>query len=267
MRKIFISSLLLTFFGAINLCAQAVNLSVPDMTVDPGESFKVDIKASDFNAIEGMQLAIFWNPEIIQFQTISNINPGLPEFSPTDNFNLMHTTAGRLRVIWYWFDISGNGVTLDNDATLFSLNFKAVGEQGTNSPVEITKDTIGNPPLDIQASRNGVENVGVNIDNGVVTISGTNASYETYTQDFTLFQNSPNPFTDITYISFNLNIATDAQLSIYDASGKVIFQQNKKYAAGLHRIPVNRDMLAGAGSYFYALKTESATATRQFILQ
>ncbi len=248
--------------------AQQVSLEIPEKTVDPGQTFSIDIKASDFDDIASMQFTIFWNPSIIQFQSVGNLNSNMPDFTTNDvNFNVVNAPNGKIRVIWYWFDpFTNSGVTLDDDATLFSLNFKAVGGQGTNSMLEITDDTTVDPPFAIEVS-NFNQVIPVEIDNGKVTISGVNASSETITEDFILFQNSPNPFTETTYITFNLTTGSEADLSIYDNSGKIIVQRSGFFPAGLNRIPVQRDMLNSAGSYLYTLKTERATATRQLIMQ
>ncbi|GEM_PF-1833141 len=267
MKKRSVYTFLLAILTAFSLKAQEVSLSVPDMTVDPGQWFSVDIKASDFDNIASMQFAVHWNPNIIQFQSVSSLNANMPDFSVINSFNSNFANEGRMRVSWFWFDSNNNvGVTLDNNTTLFKINFKAVGAQGTNTMLEIADDTSIDPPFVVEFA-NFEQEVGVAIDNGKVTISGVNATEESLTEDFTLFQNSPNPFSEITYISFNLNVGTDAKLTIYDNSGKAVFQQNKKFPAGLSRIPVRRDMLLSAGSYFYTLETVRATATRQLIMQ
>ena len=267
MKKISVCSFLFALLFTFSIKAQEVSLTVPDRTVNPGEWFTIGIKASDFDNIASMQFAIKWNPAIIDFQSVTGLNVNMPDFTPINSFNSAFATDGRLRVSWYWFDPSTNsGVSLDDNSILFNINFKAVGGMGTNTMLEIADDTTVDPPYVVEFT-NFNQEIGVAIDNGKVTISGVNASEETLTEDFTLFQNSPNPFSEITYISFNLATGTDAKLTIFDNSGKAVFQQTQKYPAGLSKIPVSRDMLSSAGSYFYTLETARATATRQLIRQ
>ncbi len=267
MKKSSVYSLLIAILTAFSLNAQDVSLTVPDMTVDPGQWFSIDVKTSDFDNIASMQFAVIWNPAIIQFQSVTSLNANMPDFTAINSFNSAFASEGRMRVSWFWFDpVMNVGVTLDDNATLFKINFKAVGGQGTNTMLEIADDTTVDPPFVVEIA-NYEQEVGVNIDNGKVTISGVNATEESLTEDFTLFQNSPNPFSEITYITFNLNTGTDARLTIFDNSGKAVFHQNKKFPAGISRIPVRRDMLSSAGSYFYTLETARATATRQLIMQ
>lgn len=267
MKKHNFYSLLLVFLSAFSLNAQSVSITLPEMNVDPGQWFSVDVKASDFDNMVGMQYILKWNPEIIQFQSVSSLNSNLPDFSVVNNFNIAGSSEGRLKMLWIWFDAVQNiGVTLDDNSTLFKVNFKAIGEKGTSSTIDIVGDTTLVPPFYLEFT-NFNQEVDANIDNGKVTINGVNASQESFTEDFTLFQNSPNPFTELTYISFNLNVGSDAKLTIFDNSGKLVYQENKKFPAGISRIPVRRDMLTSAGSYFYTLETARATATRQLIMQ
>jgi hypothetical protein len=268
MKKNSFFSFLIAFFAAVGAWAQSVTLTLPDMTVEPGETFNVDIKASDFDNIASMQFAVLWNPAIIEFKGLENLNPDMPEFyNDIVNFNTTKAGQGLIRVLWYWFDPSTNaGVTLDDNSVIFSIKFKAVGSEGSQTEVQVAPDTTSVPTFDVEFG-NFNQQIGVNIENSLVTIDGTSATKESITEDFILFQNSPNPFTEITYISFRLNAAEEGNLTIFDQSGKVVYEESRKYPAGLSRIPVRRDMLSAAGTYFYALKTERASATRQLVMQ
>ena len=268
MKKINVYSLLIAIFSAFSLNAQQVGMTIPDKTVDPGQTFSIDVKVSDFDDIVSMQFALFWDPAVIQFQSVANLNVNMPDFSVANSFNFNPAPQGYFKVSWVWFDpVTNTGVTLADDAVLFSIIYKVVGGQGTNSMLEIAPDMRGDLPFPVEITNFSSQTLDVDIDNGKVTVSGVNASEESLTEDFTLFQNSPNPFTEITYITFNLNTGTKAKLTIFDNSGKAVYQENKNFPAGLSRIPVRREMLTSAGSYFYTLETTRATATRQLIMQ
>lgn len=262
MKNINIYSILFALLLPFAMKAQQVALTIPAMTVDPGEEFLIEVKVQDFDNIAGMQFAVKWNPGVLQFKGVGSL-ANIPDYSIADNFNITSAGSGKLRMLWY--DPSAVGVSLADNATLFALSFKAVGGMGASSVVEITDDQAP-PVLPIEIS-NSIAPLDVVINNGMVTISGTNATRESATNDFTLFQNNPNPFVEMTYISFNLNASEQAVLSIYDQTGKVVFEKNEKFQAGLNRIPVSRDMFQSAGSYFYALKTEKSSAVRQLIVQ
>jgi hypothetical protein len=148
---------------------------------------------------------------------------------------------------------------------LFSIKFEAIGSPGSNSLLQIDGDTIF-PPLILEVNTlSGT--LDLNVMSGIITIDGTNAASEIVTQDFTLFQNSPNPFSDMTVISFNMKETSDAILTIYDNAGKLVYRQNRLFFTGLNNIPVERNLFQSAGTYTFSLQTAHAAATRQLIAQ
>ena len=264
MKKSNVFSLLFLLLFAFSVTAQTLQLDTkPDKVVQEGEVFSVDVKVSDFTEIVSCQFAVFWNPQVLQYIGVNNHN--LPDVN-ADNLNAMFANEGKLRFNWYDPSTTVAGVSMDNDEPIFSIQFKAVGGPAMSSMVEVSSDeAIPVFPLEF-VNAEGVE-VSALIQSGRVTIDGVNASKETITQDFTLFQNNPNPFRTETNISFNLNQSSFAQLSIHDHAGKVVFERYADFAAGLHTIQVSRDLFSSAGSYFFTLKTENATATRQLVVQ
>ncbi len=261
MKKLNTLSLLLACFLTANLTAQQVTVKSEDMTVQPQETFIMEIKVDDFDDVVAAQFALFWDSTVLEYISVQDW--GLPDISTSGNFNLMNASGGKIR--FYWEDVLAAGVSVDDMATIFSIKFKAIGPLYSSSSVQIAADTASTStffPIEI-ASNNG--ELEVEIQNGTVLVGGPNASTETETIDFTLYQNSPNPFTEITYINFDLKSSTQAQLSIFDNTGKVVLEQNAMFAAGRNSIPVKRDIFQSSGAYFFTLKTEKATATRQLI--
>lgn len=257
MKKFYLSLLLFAFFLIASLNAQQVTLKIPDMAVDPGTNVHVAVQVENFEDITGVQFSLNWDSNVLQFIGVDDF--GLPDLSVDGNFGTMETANGKLR--FAWFQQSLTGVDLANMSTIFSIWFKAIGAPSSSSQL-----MISNEPIVIEVvGLNGM--LPYDVSNGTITVQGPSANKETQTTDFILFQNSPNPFTEITYISFNMQQSMQAELSIFDSSGKVVFRENKKFTAGLTRIPVSRDIFSGSGNYFYTLKTERATATRQLIAQ
>jgi hypothetical protein len=257
MKKNNVFLLLIALFLTLGLHAQQVMLKTPDMTVVPGANIHLDVQVENFDAITGTQFSINWDANVLEYIGVDNF--GLPNVSVEGNFGTLDVSQGKLRFAWYQQELTG--VSLDDMSTIFSVWFKAIGDPNATTQVMITNDPIVIELVGTQGM------VPFQIDNGTVTIEGPNSSKESVTQDFVLFQNSPNPFTEITYISFNLQNNTQARLSIYDNSGKVVFQQNRDFNAGLNKIPVSRDLFQSSGSYFYTLETKKAIATRQLIAQ
>jgi hypothetical protein len=264
MKKKYLITGLALLLATFCLQAQQITLTTPAMLVETGDEILVPIKVSSFSGVYSLQFGLRWNPEILEFDTVQDFN--LPEMNVGDNFNLNNAPDGKARVIWFQFDPNSNGVTLSDGESIFSMGFKVVGEGNVSTALEVYSDTML-PPLEVRIEDgNGMPFV-TNIETGTITVNGPNAAHETKTEAFTLFQNSPNPFSDETFISFNLNETTDAVLSIYDNTGKTIFRQDGKFNRGMHRIPVQRNLFSSAGSYYYSLETEKSKATRKLIAQ
>ena len=83
---------------------------------------------------------------------------------------------------------------------------------------------------------------------------------------FALHQNYPNPFNPSTVISFELPVAGDIGLSVYNISGQKVSTLTEGYfEAGKHEIIWDASQVA-SGVYFYRLKTESGVETRKMTL-
>ncbi len=262
--NVFVFFLAFLFFSGLN--AQTITLTTPDMTVNHGEDFDLEVRVEDFDQIISLQFAVFWDPSVIEFKSVKDYS--LPEVDQAANeLNYqMYGHLGKLRFFWFDPDPNFSGVSLDDGTAIFKIQFKAVGGNASTSTVEVSFDNE-TPPLPLEFVDKDGQEVDLEINVGTVTISGSTAASETVTQDFTFYQNHPNPFTDQTNISFTLNKSSEIELSIRDHQGKLIHERSGNFSGGLHTIQINRNMFASAGSYFITLKTENATATRQLIAQ
>ncbi len=81
-----------------------------------------------------------------------------------------------------------------------------------------------------------------------------------------LHQNYPNPFNASTLISYELPIASQVKLDIYDILGRHIATlEDGTQPAGSHQVVWNADELA-SGVYFYKLQAKEYNATRKLML-
>jgi hypothetical protein len=87
---------------------------------------------------------------------------------------------------------------------------------------------------------------------------------------FSLAQNYPNPFNPSTIISYELSVASEVKLDVFDLLGRNLATLiNEKQSAGNHQTNFNASNLS-SGTYFYRLQTKSKdglfTETKQMIL-
>ena len=87
--------------------------------------------------------------------------------------------------------------------------------------------------------------------------------------DPVLYQNYPNPFQKVTYISFKLWRPANVNLDLYNYNGQLIYTiiDNKYYPAGkfVEKIDGSKLYLT-RGVYFYVLRTEHKTISKKMII-
>ena len=77
---------------------------------------------------------------------------------------------------------------------------------------------------------------------------------------------SPNPFTDITTISFTLDKEMPATVSVFNVNGKQVFMQEGQFEAGINTVEFEADASLSAGVYYYRLETATETLTKSMVL-
>ncbi|NUM72249.1 MAG: T9SS type A sorting domain-containing protein [Ignavibacteriaceae bacterium] len=83
---------------------------------------------------------------------------------------------------------------------------------------------------------------------------------------YELYQNYPNPFNPVTRISFNMAVAGEAELSVYNSLGeKVSTLLKSNISAGKHSVDFNAEGFS-SGVYIYELRTSDLTLRNKMII-
>lgn len=149
-------------------------------------------------------------------------------------------------------------------------------EKISESPFVPNPDIFFGDYNNITAHNNVVRPIWTRLHNGQLSIwtalidslktTGINAD-ETASQYE--FENYPNPFEELTYISFKLRAASDISLKIYDVSGQNVATiiDNKHYDSGKYVENFNAENLAlSAGTYYAVLKSNNQEIKRKMII-
>jgi hypothetical protein len=81
-----------------------------------------------------------------------------------------------------------------------------------------------------------------------------------------LLQNYPNPFNPTTVVRYQLPVASDVRLSVYDLLGReVAVLVNERKPAGLYSVDFAGNGLA-SGVYIYRIVAGNFVSTRKMIL-
>ena len=131
--------------------------------------------------------------------------------------------------------------------------------------------------LEVRATTSGLVSELIALSDAVtvregVALNGTsNGLYLVFNSDFApaaaqnkLYQNTPNPATNVTSICFNLTAAGSATLTVQDATGRQVKTVEVDAVAGLNRVKLKR--IGAAGVYSYTLTSGTFTATKQMIV-
>lgn len=95
---------------------------------------------------------------------------------------------------------------------------------------------------------------------------GINQTFSNIPEQYTLSQNYPNPFNPETKINFSIPKKTNVSLIIYDITGKEIETLvNEVLSAGSYQYSFTAKNLP-TGSYFYRLKTDNFSRTKNMML-
>ena len=118
-------------------------LIADSMCTMPGEIVCFNVTINDFQDLIALQFSMNWDPNVFVFDHVEGFGiPGLDE-SGFGTPSFPDVDEGELTLSW--IDLSLDGVTLPNGATIFKLCLEAVGNAGTSSPI-----TFSGIPLDIE---------------------------------------------------------------------------------------------------------------------
>lgn len=215
---------------------------VADQTLTAGDAYTVDFLAKDFIDVFGFQYTL--NLAGAEFVNVQSGALNVTE----NNFGL--TTNGVLVSV----DLA-NGVTVADDAVLFSITVKATANANVSEVISLNSNGLN---AEAYVGRN-LEVLSSNV--AFRTNKGTVAA-----ASFKMFQNEPNPFNGSTVIGFELPETSEATLTVFDVTGKVLYTKVDGYAKGYNTVTINRSDLAATGVLYYKLENGENVATMKMIV-
>ncbi|MCE7926669.1 MAG: HYR domain-containing protein [Haliscomenobacteraceae bacterium CHB4] len=218
--------------------------TLQDRVLQAGEAVAVDFTVSNFNDIAAYQFAVQFDPAHLQFDHIETTG-NLPTLNADGHFGLYNIAGGEIRAVWN----KTQGETLANGLTVFRIHFiaqqsglklsevlsldeKVLPEVAYNSILEARPLELVYLPVEVVTGTNDPAQAGVH-----------------------LLQNRPNPFSDRTAITFVLPEACEAELRVYDVSGRLLQSYRAEYAAGTHQVTFELPAATATGLMYYELIT------------
>ena len=81
-----------------------------------------------------------------------------------------------------------------------------------------------------------------------------------------VYQNEPNPFSDQTTIGFVLPQDGQVTLSVFDISGRVVYQTDAYFQKGYGQFQISEENINARGVMYYRIQAQDQIATRKMIL-
>lgn len=104
-------------------------------TVGPGEGVCIQFITEGFDNIVAASYAIEFNPAVLEYTGIQNVN--WPDFAPGTTYNDADADQGILKVVWS--DPGTVGIDIPDGTVLYELCFTAIGSGGQMSTIDFTE--------------------------------------------------------------------------------------------------------------------------------
>jgi len=223
----------------------SVEVNMPSLEVTEGNDVEVPVRIlNNANPVGSLQLALNYDSSLLDFKEVQNSGKSMNWLSFV---NLKNDV-----IEWGGYDTTGNNLVTDGEP-LFTLVFTAKQPQGdwAASPLYTSRKYVGN--------QNAVD-MRVTPTNGVVQINKMNGTF--MVDDMVV---SPNPTNGEISIRFNVEKSGDAEISLFDVTGRKIMTVVDKYMPkGNYTYSTDLTKLAD-GLYIAKLITKTKSAQDKVI--
>ncbi len=222
-----------------------LNVYLTDRELRKGESVTVQLTSSELSSLQGYQFSLAFDQNALRFEGINSdgVLPGLSE----DHFGIFQE-EGLITTSWN----SNAAIPLQAGSALFGLTFQVLQDGylrellqlGDKLAPNAYDQTLHEMPVRLMYENQGMETAG-----------------------FVLHQNQPNPFRARTVIPFYLPESGEATLTIFDASGRVLYTRTNTFGQGDQQWSLQRSELTEtSGILYYQLNSGQESATRKMLL-
>ncbi len=222
-----------------------VFLSTQNTEFVSGELVAVPIILESDMDMSGLQFSMDFDHENLVFQGLDSGNLNISE----DNFALLNNHSGVITVSYS--DISGT--ELNEGDLLFTVYFESRNTGNIQDMFTINSEVLSS---EAYAMDNSILDINFVVTNHKVEVAG----------EMEVFQNEPNPFNELTNIAFSLPTAQDVTLTVFDANGKLLYQENGSFKKGINQFEINAGELNTSGVLIYRLENQTSSHTKKMIL-
>ncbi|MBK9256850.1 MAG: T9SS type A sorting domain-containing protein [Saprospiraceae bacterium] len=220
-----------------------LTLATENISFDAGSVIYVPVKVDQDAHITGFQFTLSFDNDVFEMISVEGNDLNLNE----NNFGFTALSEGLISCSWN----NSDAVSLRKGNELMVVGLKALKNGNLN-----THFYIGSDITKAEAYSHDLQTMNVGF-----RIKGSEKN-----TSFALYQNIPNPFKDLTQIGFEIPEAMDANLTVYDVTGKVIITRSLKAEKGYNVIELNKNELTSTGVLYYTLKAGTFNSTKKMII-
>jgi len=227
---------------------------LPELSAQQNDQICMDLVVANFTNVVSVQFSINYDADLLNY--VGSQGYQLPNLASS---NIANPNLGDISVAWIADDVV-NGTTVPDSTSIFQLCFDVLESEGTAllsfsaNPVAVevsaSSGTLVNPVFD-----GGAVYIGV----GVGTQSLENVM-------FNYLPFSPNPMTDVSYLSFELHQSMDVQWRVLSMDGSVIMEDGAYLPFGKHQVLLRRASFPSAGTYVVELIAGGYQGVRTLVL-
>lgn len=217
-------------------------VAIADQTYVAGQTVNVPVLAHEISSLLGMQMQLEYDVTSLAF---SGIKGGAMDITS----DMIHAADGKISLSWN--TIIESTVYADNQ--LFTLSFVATNDGSIGSALSINDRGMRSEYYDESLTAHDV----------ALEVIATDIE----TKETALYQNSPNPFKEMTTIGFDLADAGLATIAIYDVSGVELYRMSSEFEKGYNQMMIDVTTLnTSSGVLYYTLSAGEYIATKKMLI-
>lgn len=247
---------ILTFFLFFAFQAGAqVTFTAGSMMAQPSSTIEVPITVSNFTNITGLQLSMAWDPDVLSFTGVTNI-----DLDKVELFDYNEFFPGSLYLLW-WSDDPNSGFTVQDGHTIFTLQFTVVGKTGDSTWVSFV-DEPHEPEV-------------VNADNIIMPLEFTYGMVRVDEESSATFlpespvqmQIIPNPCREWCDVLLTVREAMEVQIRILDLTGQTVYHIERHLEPGQQEVSLPAVQALASGGYFIMVETRKSRYIKKMLVQ
>ncbi|MBC6995600.1 T9SS type A sorting domain-containing protein [Neolewinella lacunae] len=237
------------------LRAQETKIYVENASGTSDEEVLVSVRGIGLEHVVGIQFSLTWDTLALEFVGVTDIALG---GTFEDNFNRRQVQQGRIGYLE--FDSNLRGLMLPDSSRLFTLRLLPLRTVSLETPIEFTEIPVG---YSFSDSLN--QAVTTTLVPGVVIIQGSSSLTAMGEDD--RFRVAPNPFSDFSRITLDLQYTSKATLELLDAGGRTLFRRPWSISSGTVNYELSAADFPADGTYIVRITTDREQLHRKVIFQ